>query len=75
MRQIYEKYCETFSSLPGPWVEFASFELNLEEVERCRQILQMAQQLRVEGAPDADEFIANAQEEQQGEGEEEVESD
>jgi hypothetical protein len=63
VRQIYEKYCETFAALPGPWVEFASFELNLEELERCRQILQMAQQLRVEGAPDPDEFIAAAQEE------------
>lgn len=47
VRQIYEKYCETFSSLPTPWIEFASFEFNLEEVERCRQILEMAQQLRV----------------------------
>ena len=31
VRQIYEKYCEKFAFLPLPWIEFASFELNLEE--------------------------------------------
>jgi crooked neck len=29
VRQIYEKYCEKFAFLPLPWIEFASFELNL----------------------------------------------
>ncbi len=60
MRQIYEKYCEKFAHLPLSWIEFASFELNLEEEDRCRQILEMAQQLNVEGIPDADEFIQQA---------------
>ena len=67
VRQIYEKYCEKFAQVPGPWIEFASFEYNLEELERCRQILTIAQQMRVEGVPDAEEFIASAQAEAEGE--------
>jgi cbb3-type cytochrome oxidase cytochrome c subunit len=35
----------------------------------------MAQQLRVEGAPDPDEFIANAQEEMKDEGEAEADAE
>ena len=32
VRTIYQKYCEKFSSVPGPWIDFASFEFNLEEL-------------------------------------------
>jgi hypothetical protein len=66
---IYEKYCTVFSNLPNPWIEFASFEYNLEEIDRCKQILTIAQQTRVEGVPDPEEFIANAQAEAEQEDE------
>lgn len=57
---IYEKYCEKFRNLPGPWIAYANFELTLQENERCKQILGIAQQLGVEGIPDADDFVAAA---------------
>jgi hypothetical protein len=50
--------------LPGPWIAYANFELTLEETERCKQILNIAQQLGVEGIPDAEDFVAAAAEQQ-----------
>ena len=70
VRMIYEKYCEKFSNLPAPWINYANFELTLEETERCQQVLTIAQQLGVEGIPDPEEFIAAALQE---DGEEDVE--
>ena len=60
VRIIYEKYCEKFANLPAPWVAYANFELTLEETERCKQILNIAQQMGVEGIPDAEDFVAAA---------------
>jgi crooked neck len=39
VRKLYEKYCEAFSQFPQPWIEYASFEMNLNEEERARGIL------------------------------------
>lgn len=39
-------------NLPQPWIEFATFELNLEETNRAKDILQIAQQMNIEGLPD-----------------------
>ena len=52
VRTLYEKYCEKFAQLPQPWIEFATFELNLEEVGRAKDILKIGQQMNVEGLPD-----------------------
>lgn len=54
---LYEKYCEKFSNLPQPWIEFATFEVNLEENERAKDILKIAHQMNIEGVPDPEHFI------------------
>eukprot|EP01017_Pseudomicrothorax_dubius_P026482 TRINITY_DN2958_c0_g1_i12.p2 TRINITY_DN2958_c0_g1~~TRINITY_DN2958_c0_g1_i12.p2 ORF type:complete len:266 (+),score=98.56 TRINITY_DN2958_c0_g1_i12:1196-1993(+) len=41
-RKIYAKYTETFADSPTPWIKFAELEKNLDELERCRYIFELA---------------------------------
>ena len=52
VRKIYELYCEKFTKYPRPWINFANFELTLEEEKRCRHVLETAQSIGVEGIPE-----------------------
>lgn len=31
VRTLYEKYCEAFSNLPQPFIQFATFEMQMGE--------------------------------------------
>ena len=64
VRALYEKYCEKFSTLPQPWIEYASFEMKLAENDRAKGILEIANQLSIQGLPDPDEFVENFNEDE-----------
>lgn len=61
VRAVYEKYLEKFPTLPRPWISFASFERNMEEFDRARELLKIGHQMKVEGLPDPDDFVKEAQ--------------
>lgn len=47
VRSIYEKYLEKFPNMPRPWISFASFERNMEEFDRARELLKIGHQMKV----------------------------